>query len=80
MTITHVDNKTIYSCLICGHTYIEYEDKTSEGKPFMEQENNITVYEPVIEKIKGETRLGSKKVNHKAYICPICGKLQIEIK
>ena len=80
MKITREENKTIYKCLICGHVYVEYDDGSSDGEKFIEEEKEIITYTPVIEETMFGKHERAKQIRHKAYVCPICKKRQIEIK
>ena len=79
MNIRRDTDKTVYSCLICGHEYIEYMDGSTKGEPFAISDREIVTHEPVIENTYMGRRQGSVKKTHVGYICPGCGKLQIEV-
>lgn len=80
MQITKIQNKIIYSCSLCGHECIEYSDGRTSGAKFIEDTQEVTTYEPVVEKTISGIHTGAKQIKHKAYICPACSKRQIEIK
>lgn len=78
MKINRYEDKKVYNCF-CGHTCTIYHDGTIEGEPFKEHDKDLVVYEPAVEETKAGTRRIAKPVTHKGYICPKCGKLQIEV-